>query len=56
MRPEGQRGEGQTSSVPSWQASFGDAPDGFVIKMVNLCRELKSGFLGGCPMFVWSAP
>jgi hypothetical protein len=36
--------------VPSWQASFGDAPDGFIIKMVNLCRELKSGCLSGCPV------
>jgi hypothetical protein len=35
---------------------FGDALNGFVIKMINVCRELESRFLGGCPMFVWSAP
>jgi hypothetical protein len=42
--------------VPSWETPLGDAPDRFIIKMVKLCGEIESRFLGGCPTFVWSAP
>jgi hypothetical protein len=44
--------------MPSWwQAPLSDeSPDLFIIKMVKLCGEIESRFLGGCPTFVWSTP
>jgi len=45
-------------SVPSrWQAPLSDeAPEAFIIKIVNLGGERESLFLGGFLIFVWSAP
>jgi len=45
-------------SVPSWrQAPLSDeAPEAFIIKIVNLGAERESLFLGGFLIFVWSAP
>ena len=45
-------------SVPSWwQAPLSDeAPEAFIIKIVNLGAERESLSLGGFLIFVWSAP
>ena len=44
--------------MPSrWQAPLSDeAPEAFIIKIVNLGGERESLFLGGFLIFVWSAP
>ena len=45
-------------SVPSWwQAPLSDeAPEAFIIKIVNLGAERESLSLGGFLIFVWSVP